>query len=154
MKRRSFIKTAVVASVTGAAVTSGLIKPTEAFAASHEKDLTKAKSVDEVLAILGAAGAEESDQIKIKSPEIAENGAVVPIGITSNIDGTNEIVAIVANNPVPFAAKYTITEKSVAKVKSRFKMAKTTDVIALVKANGKFYTAKSNVKVTKGGCGG
>ena len=154
MKRRSFIKSAVVASATGAAVTSGLISSNAVFAASHETDFTKAKSLDEALKMMGATGAAESEMIKIKAPEIAENGAVVPVGITSEIEGTTEIVALISNNPTPYAAKYTLGAKAKAGVKSRFKMAKTTDVVAVVKANDKFYMAKSNIKVTKGGCGG
>jgi len=154
MKRRSFIKTALVASATGAAVTGGLLSSKTVFAASHAKDFTKAKSVDEVMEMMGATGATESDMIKIKSPEIAENGAVVPVGITSGIKGTTEIVALVSNNPVPYAAGYLIGAKAEAAVKSRFKMAKTTDVVAVVKADDKYYMAKSNIKVTKGGCGG
>jgi len=79
---------------------------------------------------------------------------VVPVGITSKLEGTTEIVAVVSNNPVPYAARYTVGSKGTAAVKSRFKMAKTTDVVAIVKANDKYYMAKSNIKVTKGGCGG
>ena len=154
MKRRSFIKSALVASATGAAVTSGLISSNAVLAASHETDFTKAKSLDEALKMMGATGAAESEMIKIKAPEIAENGAVVPVGITSEIEGTTEIVALISNNPTPYAAKYTLGAKAKAGVKSRFKMAKTTDVVAVVKANDKFYMAKSNIKVTKGGCGG
>ena len=104
--------------------------------------------------VLGATDASESEMIKIKAPEIAENGAVVPIGITSDIEGTTEIVTIISNNPLPYSAKFTIGSKAKAAVKSRFKMAKTTDVVAVVKADDKFYIAKSNIKVTKGGCGG
>ncbi len=151
MKRRSFLKSTVVAS---AAISTGIISTNTAFAAAHGDDITKAKSVDEVLKMLGATGATESADIKIKAPEIAENGAVVPVGITSNIAGTTEIVSLTAANPTPFAAKYIIGESAVPAVKSRFKMGKTTDVIVVVKAGDKFYTAKANVKVTKGGCGG
>lgn len=151
MKRRSFLKSTVVAS---AAISTGILGTNTAFAAAHGGDITKAKSVDEVLKMLGATGATESGDIKIKAPEIAENGAVVPVGITSNIAGTTEITSITAANPTPFAAKYTIGEGAVPAVKSRFKMGKTTDVIVVVKADGKFYTAKANIKVTKGGCGG
>ena len=154
MKRRSFLKSTLVASATGAAVTSGILSPNTVFAASHGDDITKAKSVDEVLKMLGAEGAAESDKIKIKAPEIAENGAVVPVGITSEIEGTTEIISLTAANPTPFAARYKIGEGADAAVKSRFKMGKTTDVIAIVKAGDKYYTAKTNVKVTKGGCGG
>lgn len=154
MKRRSFLKSTLVASAAGAAVTAGILSPNVAFAAAHAGDLTAAKSVEEVMKLLGAEGATESDKIKIKAPEIAENGAVVPVGITSEIAGTTEIVSITAANPTPFAARYTIGEGAEAAVKSRFKMGKTTDVIAVIKADGKYYTAKTNVKVTKGGCGG
>jgi sulfur-oxidizing protein SoxY len=151
MKRRSFLKSTVVAS---AAISTGILSTNTAFAAAHGGDIEKAKSVDEVLKMLGATGATESADIKIKAPEIAENGAVVPVGITSNIAGTTEITSITAANPTPFAAKYTFGESTVPAVKSRFKMGKTTDVIVVVKAGDKFYTAKANVKVTKGGCGG
>jgi sulfur-oxidizing protein SoxY len=154
MKRRSFLKSTLIASAAGAAVTAGILSPNVAFAAAHAGDLTGAKSVEEVMKLLGAEGATESDKIKIKAPEIAENGAVVPVGITSEIAGTTEIVSITAANPTPFAARYTIGEGAEAAVKSRFKMGKTTDVIAVIKADGKYYTAKTNVKVTKGGCGG
>ena len=154
MKRRSFIKRALVASATGAVVSSGLVSSKTVFAAAHETDYTKAKSLDEALKMLGATDAAESDMIKIKAPEIAENGAVVPVAITSDIEGTSEIIAIVSNNPVPYAASYKMGKNIKGAVKSRFKMAKTSDVVALVKANDKFFMAKSNIKVTKGGCGG
>ncbi len=154
MKRRSFLKSTIVAGATGVAVSAGILSPNTAMAGSHMKDPFKAKSVDEVLKALGATDAEASDKIKIKAPEIAENGAVVPVGITSEIPGTTEIISITSANPTPLAAKYTFGEGAVPAIKSRFKMGKTTDVIALVKAGDKFYTAKANVKVTKGGCGG
>lgn len=154
MKRRSFMKNALVASATGAVITSGLVSPKTVFAAAHEPDFTEAKSLDDALKMMGATDAAESDLIKIKAPEIAENGAVVPVGITSEIEGTTEIVALVSNNPQPYAAKYAIGKNVSGAVKSRFKMAQTTDVVAVVKADDKFYMAKSNIKVTKGGCGG
>ena len=154
MKRRSFLKSTVVASVAVVAGSAGLLSPTTASAAAHGNDVFKAKSLDEALKMLGATGAAASDKIKIKAPEIAENGAVVPVSITSEIPGTTEIISITAANPTPVSAMYTIGEGTVPAVKSRFKMGKTTDVIVLVKAGGKFHTAKANVKVTKGGCGG
>jgi len=157
MKRRSFLKSTVVASATGVAVITGgagLLSPNTASAAAHGNDAFKAKSVDEVLKMLGATDAAASDKIKIKAPEIAENGAVVPVSITSELPGTTDIISITAANPTPLAATYAIGEGTVPAVKSRFKMGKTTDVIVIVKADGKFHTAKANVKVTKGGCGG
>ena len=154
MKRRSFLKSTLLASATGAVIGTGILSPNIASAAAHGNDPFKAKSVDEVLKMLNATGAEASDKIKIKAPEIAENGAVVPVGITSEIEGTTEIISITAANPTPLAAIYKLGEGADTAVKSRFKMGKTTDVVVLVKAGDKFYTAKANVKVTKGGCGG
>ena len=154
MKRRSFLKSTALASVAGVVGGAGVFSPSLALAEKHGNDPFKAKSLDEVLKMLGATDAEASDKIKIKAPEIAENGAVVPVGITSEIPGTTEIISITASNPTPLAAKYTFGEGAVPAIKSRFKMGKTTDVIALVKAGDKYYTAKANVKVTKGGCGG
>jgi sulfur-oxidizing protein SoxY len=155
MKRRSFLKGSIAAGAAGAGMAAGLLTPNMAFADSHGgASPFKAKSVDEVLKMLGATGAEASDKIKIKAPEIAENGAVVPVGITSDIEGTTEIISITAKNPTPLAAIYKFGEGAIPAIKSRFKMGKTTDVIAIVKAGDKYYTAKTEVKVTKGGCGG
>jgi len=152
MKRRSFLKGSLIAGATGAVIGAGLLTP--GIALAEESGAFAAKSVEDVLKALGAAGAETSDKIKIKAPEIAENGAVVPVGITSELEGTTEIITITAANPTPMSARYTFGEGAVPAVKSRFKMGKTTDVIAVVKAGDKYYTAKKEVKVTKGGCGG
>jgi len=154
MKRRSFLKNTIVASATGVAVSAGILSPSIALAAKHGDDPFKSKSVDEVLKMIGATGAEASDKIKIKAPEIAENGAVVPVTITSEVEGTTEIYSISSNNPTPLSAKYTFGEGAETSVKSRFKMGKSGDIVAIVKSGDKFYTAKAAVKVTKGGCGG
>ena len=151
MKRRSFLKRVAVVSSIGI---TGLLNSSLALAEKHGNDPFKAKSLEEVLKILGGIDAEVSDKIKLKAPEIAENGAVVPVGVASKIEGTTEISLITVENPTPLAAKYLLGEGAVPSVKSRFKMGKTTDVVVLVKAGDKFYTTKANVKVTKGGCGG
>jgi len=154
MKRRNFIKSALVASATGAAITSGVVSPRLAFAESPNTDVAKSKSLEEALKLMGASDAAESDMIKLKTPEIAENGGLVPVTVTSNIEGTSEIVILVPNNPLPYAAKYSMAEGVQPAVKSRLKMAKTSDVVAIVKAGDKYHMAKANIKVTKGGCGG
>ena len=154
MKRRSFLKSTFVAGATGVAVSASVLIPSIALAEKHANDPFAATSLDDALKLLGATGAETSDKIKLKAPEIAENGAVVPVGVTSEIEGTTEIFVITAENPTPLSAKYTFGEGAMPTVKSRFKMGKTTDVVALVKAGDKFHMAKANVKVTKGGCGG
>ena len=149
MKRRAFIKGTVAAGIaTGTAV----VAPNAV--AKWSKETFQAKTPEDALAALGLKDAATSEDIKIKAPEIAENGAVVPVTVTSGIEGTESITLLIAKNPTPLTAVYNIGEGTVATVKSRIKMGKSSDVIAVVKAGDKVYTNKVAVKVTKGGCGG
>jgi sulfur-oxidizing protein SoxY len=88
------------------------------------------------------------------APEIAENGAVVPISVSSTLDNVTSISILVAENPNALAASYRIPEGTLPSVANRLKMAKTTNVIAIVEAGGKLYSTTKEVKVTVGGCGG
>jgi sulfur-oxidizing protein SoxY len=97
---------------------------------------------------------EASDKVSLDAPEIAENGAVVPISVTTALPGVTSIAIVVAGNPFPLAAHYVIPDGTAAAVACRLKLAKTTNVIALVEAGGKVYSATKEVKVTVGGCGG
>ena len=103
---------------------------------------------------MGSADAAASDQIKLKAPDIAENGAVVPITVTSKIDGTTNMSILVATNNTPLTSTYELGPNTEGYISTRVKMAKTSDVIAVVKAGGKLYSTKKEVKVTIGGCGG
>ncbi|MFT6732178.1 MAG: sulfur-oxidizing protein SoxY [Polaribacter sp.] len=96
----------------------------------------------------------DSLMVKLKAPSIAENGAVVPITVESKLANTKSISLFVPDNPTPLVAKFNFSENSVAKVKTRIRMGKTSEVIALVEANGKLHRAGKAVKVTIGGCGG
>ncbi|PWR00200.1 thiosulfate oxidation carrier protein SoxY [Leucothrix pacifica] len=156
MKRRTFLKNTLVASATGTALGTALVAPGVAVADSHAEkaDPFQASSFDDALKAAGISGVEESDKIAITAPEIAENGAVVPIGVASDIEGTEEITILIAENPTPYAAKFTMGEGSNALVKCRFKMGKTSDVIGIAKVGDKYYSGKRSVKVTLGGCGG
>ena len=95
-----------------------------------------------------------TDKIKLDAPEIAENGGVVPIAVTTTLPDVTSIAFIVAENPNALAASYKIPEGTVPAVANRLKMAKTSSVIALVESGGKLYSATKEVKVTVGGCGG
>ena len=152
MQRRRFLQTAVAAGGTSIAAGSGLLMPGSALA--KQSDPFQAKSVNEVLESLGATAAEASDKIRIRAPSVAENGAAVPVGVTSTIAGTTEIITITAANPKPLSARYRFAPGANPSVESRFKMGKTTTFIAMVKADGKYYTAQTEIKVTRGGCGG
>ena len=129
MKRRNFIKSALIASATGAAITGGIITPRLAFADSTNTDVAQSKSLEEALKLMGVSDAAESDMIKLKTPEIAENGGLVPVTVTSNLDDTSEIVILVSNNPLPYAAKYTMAKGVQPAVKSRLKISKAAPII-------------------------
>jgi len=119
--------------------------PEEAFKQKSEADAIKA---------LYGKTAEPSDKVKLDAPEIAENGGVVPISVTTTLDKVTSISFFVAENPSALAASYTIPEGTIPAVANRLKMAKTTNVVAIVEADGKLYSATKEVKVTVGGCGG
>ena len=120
--------------------------PAEAF---------KVKKREEALTqIYGTAELTSSAAVKLKAPDIAENGAVVPVSIDTDMDGVESIAIIVDNNPSPLTATFELGEGAIADVSTRIKMGKTSTVLAVVKAGGKLYSAEKEVKVTIGGCGG
>ncbi len=128
----------------------------EAVAANdkYPEQAFKQKNGDDAIKALYGKTAEKSDKVKLDAPEIAENGAVVPITISSSLPDVTSIAIMVTENPFTLAAAYTIPAGTMASVSNRLKMAKTSNVIALVEAGGKLYSASKEVKVTVGGCGG
>ena len=136
-----------------AVLVAGLLKPVAALAAWN-KEAFGAKSAADALKGLGAASTEPSKGITIEAPEIAENGAVVPIEITSNIPGTSSIAVVIEKNPFPLAARFEFKEGALPFVKLNAKMGETSDVRVVATAGGKHYAATKEIKVTIGGCGG
>jgi sulfur-oxidizing protein SoxY len=128
-----------------------------AFAAANDKypeDAFKAKSDADAIKSLYGKTAEPSDKVKLDAPEIAENGSVVPISVTTTLADVTSISFLVSENPNALAASYKIPAGTLASVANRLKMAKTSNVTAIVEAGGKLYSATKEVKVTVGGCGG
>jgi sulfur-oxidizing protein SoxY len=128
-----------------------------AFAAANDKypeDAFKQKSGDDAIKLLYGKTAEPSDKVKLDAPEIAENGAVVPISVSSTLTDVTSISFLVSENPNALVASYRIPAGTVPSVANRIKMAKTSNVIVVVEAGGKLYSATKEVKVTVGGCGG
>jgi len=152
MERRRFLKDCAVIGATSVAFGTGLLTSGMAFAT--ESDPFQTTSVDAVLAALGVDSPKVSDQIKITAPKVAENGASVPVAITSMLKGTTEIITVVTENPKPLTARNRFGKGAIPWVSSRIKMGETTDVIALVKSDDGYSMAKTKVKVTVGGCGG
>jgi sulfur-oxidizing protein SoxY len=111
------------------------------------------KTLDDALKAIGGTPA-NSDQVSVVSPDIAENGAVVPVGVVSKLPNTTDLYIIIEKNPTPFAAAFMIPAGTVADVQTRVKMGQSTNVVAVVKADGKLFSATKETKVTLGGCGG
>ena len=151
MKRRTFLQGTLAASAASLAVSAGLLTPSMVMAEGG--GAFDAKTLDDALKAMAVTPTESAD-IKIKAPEIAENGAVVPVTVTSGAAGTTEISILVDGNPTPLAATFTLGEGAQPEVSTRIKMGKTANVVAIAKAGDKSFTAKQEVKVTIGGCGG
>lgn len=154
MKRRVFLKGTLAGSAVAVAVGAGLVTPRQVLAA-WPKNAFEAESVQDALkGIHDTALTEPSDDIEIKAPDIAENGAVVPVTVSTGIGGAETISLIVEKNGTPLAASFNLGGSAVGYVSTRLKMGETSDVIATVKSGGKIYSARKQVKVTIGGCGG
>ena len=114
----------------------------------------KATKQEDALSIIYGKSLEMSKDVSLETPDIAENGAVVPISVTTKLPNVTSISILVPENPFALAASYNLPEGTLPQVGCRLKMAKTTKVIAVVESNGKLYATANDVKVTLGGCGG
>ncbi|WP_066255426.1 thiosulfate oxidation carrier protein SoxY [Hydrogenophaga flava] len=133
-------------------VSLGIVTQSQAQAAVDQAGF-QVKTLEEALKAIGGTPA-TSDQVSVVSPDIAENGAVVPVGATSKLPNTTEIYLIVEKNPTPLSCGFMIPAGTAADVQTRLKMGQSTNVIAVVKADGKLFSATKETKVTLGGCGG
>lgn len=151
--RRKVLQGAGGMAVMGLALSAGLLRPGTAKADWNQAAFSTKSFADAVKA-LGGSQPEESKQIVIDSPDIAENGAVVPFTIASKLPNTQSISLLVEKNPNILAASFDIPGGTDPWINTRVKMGQTSKVIALVKADGKYYYTAKEVKVTLGGCGG
>ena len=138
-------------TLAGMAVGSGLLRPSGVFAATWPADQFDAKDMQSALA--GNEGS-LSTNITLKTPDIAENGAVVPVTVESSLPNVTTISLLVEGNPHPLSAVFILGPGVQADVSTRLKMSKTTNVIAVVESGGKRFSTTKEVKVTIGGCGG
>jgi sulfur-oxidizing protein SoxY len=137
-----------------AGVVAGLLKPWAAMAAAWNKNAFGATTPADALKGIGAANAAPTKDLVIEAPQIAENGAVVPVEITSNIPGTRSISVLIDKNPFPLVGKFDFMEGALPYVKLNVKMGETSDLRVIAEAGGKHFVATREVKVTIGGCGG
>ncbi|MDP2823140.1 MAG: thiosulfate oxidation carrier protein SoxY [Sulfuritalea sp.] len=152
--RRTVLRGAGSLGALSALIMAGVLKPTAAHAAEWNKAAFEAHDTASALKGLGAGSPAESKDLVLKVPDIAENGAVVPVDVVSNIPNTSSISILVDKNPSPLTAHFDFANGALPEVSARVKMGQTSLVKAVARADGKFYTAQKEVKVTVGGCGG
>ena len=153
LQRREALKAGGGLGLLGLLAAAGLITPGQARA-EWNKAAFDAKTVEETLKALGAGTPANSADVQLTAPDIAENGAVVPVGVVSTLAGVEAIAILIEKNPNPLAASFVLPAGTEAPVQTRVKMGQTSDVYALVKVGGQFLMAKKEIKVTLGGCGG
>jgi sulfur-oxidizing protein SoxY len=153
--RRAVLKAGGGMGLLGLLVAAGFLPAGEAFAQQQwNAGAFGSKNFADAVKALGGAGPTESKAIQITAPDIAENGLVVPIAVTSGIPKTESIAILVEKNPNLLSAVFDIPAGTEPFVSTRVKLAESTDIYALVKADGKFHFMKKEIKVTLGGCGG
>jgi sulfur-oxidizing protein SoxY len=153
--RRQVLKTGSGVTMLALLAAAGWLKPGDAQAQAWNKVAFETKSLDDTVKAMGGSTPAQSKEITFFStPDIAENGAVVPIGVTSAIPKTESIAILVEKNPNMLAAIFDIPPGTDPSLSTRVKMGQSSNVYALVKADGKFYVASKEIKVTLGGCGG
>lgn len=152
-QRRQVLKAGSGAALLGVLAAAGLITPGVALA-DWNKAAFDAKSMADTLKALGASAPVDSKDVQLVGPDIAENGAVVTVGVSSTLANVTMMAILIEKNPNPLAASFTLPEGTEANVQTRVKMGQTSNVYALVKAGGKFYMSTKEIKVTLGGCGG
>ena len=133
---------------------AGLLRPGDVCAADWNQAAFEIKKLEDLVTLLGGEPATVSDAININAPDIAENGAVVPITVSSAVPGTDAISILVEKNPNVLAAAFEIPAGTLPEINTRVKMAQTSNLFVLVRAGGKYFYAAKEIKITLGGCGG
>lgn len=152
--RRSFLKTSLALSAYSLVTATGLVIPIVTHANGFV-DFFAPSTLDETLKkTFNSAQISDTDKIELKLPSIAENGAVVPITVSSSLELVQQIFILVNKNPVPLAALFDLSPEIEPFVSARLKIAETSDVIVVVKSAEHLYKTQQTVKVTMGGCGG
>jgi sulfur-oxidizing protein SoxY len=153
-QRRELLKASGGVTVMALATSAGLFKSGDLHAQEWNKNAFDTKSLQDTVKAFGGSAATESKDIAITSPDIAENGAVVPVAVASKLGKTESIAILVEKNPNALSAAFDIPGGTEPFVSTRVKMGQTSNVHALVKADGKYFYATKEIKVTLGGCGG
>lgn len=152
-QRRNVLKSGSGAALLSVLAAAGIITPGVALA-DWNKAAFEAKSMADTLKALGATAPADSKDVQLTAPDIAENGAVVPIGVASTLPNVTMVAIMIEKNPSTLAASFTLPAGTEPNIQTRVKMGQTSNVFAVVKSDGKFFMTSKEIKVTMGGCGG
>lgn len=152
--RRNALKAGGSVGLFSTLVALGLVKPGDAWAQAWNKGAFETKSFADAIKALGASAPTMSSEVIITAPDIAENGAVVPVAAVSKLPNTQMIAYLIEKNPSAVTAVFEIPAGTLPEVQTRVKMGQTSNVMILVKADGKYFATQKEIKVTVGGCGG
>ena len=152
-QRRNVLKSGSGAALLSVLAAAGIITPGVALA-DWNKAAFEAKSMADTLKALGATTPADSKDVQLTAPDIAENGAVVPIGVASTLPNVTMVAIMIERNPSTLAANFTLPAGTEPNIQTRVKMGQTSNVFAVVKSDGKFFMTSKEIKVTMGGCGG
>ncbi len=152
-QRRNVLKSGSGAALLSVLAAAGIIKPGMALA-DWNKAAFEAKSMADTLKAMGAAAPADSKDVQVTGPDIAENGAVVPVGVGTTLPNVTMVAILIEKNPNALTASFMLPEGTEPNVQTRVKMGQTSNIYALVKSDGKFFMATKEIKVTLGGCGG
>ena len=152
-QRRNVLKTGSGAALLSVLAAAGVIKPGMALA-DWNKSAFESKSMADTLKAMGVSSTADSKDVQVTGPDIAENGAVVPVGVASTLPNVTMVAILIEKNPNALSATFNLPEGTEANVQTRVKMGQTSNVYALVKSDGNFFMATKEIKVTLGGCGG
>ena len=151
--RRGFLQAFGNTAALTALIATGLLKPTRVLAVNFDRAAFEATKTSDALRLIGAADTAFSSDIVVKAPEVAENGAAVPIEVVSRIPGTIRLSVIVERNPFPLALQFNFAAGASPRFQARLKMAETSRLRIIAFADDRHYTVLREVKLTVGGCG-
>jgi len=150
ISRRKFLNIFTI----GSAACLTLLTPISAFAAWATDAFNATEPEDAFKHLLGSTDLIDSDDVKLKAPKIAENGGAVPVSVKTSLKNVESISIFVKDNPQPLTASFNIPAGTIADVSTRIRLAQTSTITVVVKADGKLFSKSQVVKVTIGGCGG
>lgn len=152
MNRRLFLRGAMTGAAIAAAVPAGLLVPRRVLAAWPGEAFEQRTFEQALAALLGDVPVAESEAVRLTAPDLAENGATVEVRVATELDGVDSITIFSEKNPFPLIASFSLTPDVHSRLTTRIKMAGVSDVIAIVRADGRYYSARKRVKVTAGAC--